>query len=128
MKFVALLKDSLSLDIPSFLAAIKLIFTTTLASDRGLRDCIVPPLFENMRELRDTKEFVELVKSGLGDGDFAMEFIDAWSGLPGCDMRCVNCEYTWYGQRYHCPSCGGTGVEANGYEWIGCVRSRSMSI
>ena len=67
--------------IPSFIAAIEVIYSTTLGSDRGLRDCIRTKLLEFRQVLRDSDDFMALILSGLGDGEFAVEVIDVWGGL-----------------------------------------------
>lgn len=43
---VGLLKDVRDADIPDFIAAIEVVCTSTLGSDRGLRDFIKPKLIE----------------------------------------------------------------------------------
>ena len=67
--------------LPSFIAAVEVIYSTTLSSDRGLRDCIEPTLANYCQELRDSDEFMALIRSGLGDGDFAVEVMDIWSDM-----------------------------------------------
>lgn len=80
-KFASALKNTKVSDIPSFITAIEIIYTSTLGSDRGLRDCILPKMKEFRQQLRDNDEFMALTLSGFGDGEFAIEVIDAWSGL-----------------------------------------------
>lgn len=79
--FATAITGTTAADIPSFIEAIRVIYTSTLGSDRGLRDCILPKLQELKQQLRDSNEFMDLMLSGLGDGEFEVEVIDAWCGL-----------------------------------------------
>lgn len=80
-KFADALRGTKVSDIPSFITAIEIVYTSTLGSDRGLRDCILPKMREFRQQLRDSDEFMGLIVSGIGDGEFAVEVIDAWAGL-----------------------------------------------
>lgn len=96
-KFAAVLedvKDVAGLDIPAFAAAIDIIYTSTLASDRGLRDAIVPTLRQFKRELRNSDDFTGLIAAGLGEGDFALDVIDAWTKFESqrkVTWQCTHC-------------------------------------
>lgn len=79
--FATAITDTKAADIPSFIEAVRVIYTSTLGSDQGLRDCILPKLKQLKQQLRDSTEFMNLVLSGLGDGELEVEVIDAWSGL-----------------------------------------------
>ncbi|KAL9137821.1 MAG: hypothetical protein Q9175_000955 [Cornicularia normoerica] len=79
--FAMNIRDIKAADVPSFIAAIEVVYTSTLGSDRGLRDCILPKLKNSKQQLRDSDEFMTLILSGLCDGEFAVEVIDAWAGL-----------------------------------------------
>lgn len=81
-KICSALKGDWGLDISDFVAAIKLIYTINLASDRGLRDCIQDTLLKYVPLLRESKDFVKLIKSGRGDGDVAIDVIIMVIGLP----------------------------------------------
>lgn len=80
-KFAKAIGNTKVADIPSFIVAVEIIYTTTLGSDRGLRDLVIPKLKEFRQQLRDSDEFMALMLSGLGDGEFVVEVIDAWAGL-----------------------------------------------
>ena len=85
-KFSLALKEIRAADIPDFIAAIEVVYTSTLGSDRGLRDIIKPKLIEFKQKLRDSDQFMALFVSGLGEGEFAVEVLDAWTGLS--QTRC----------------------------------------
>ena len=80
-KFSLALTNTKTADIPSFISAIEVVYTSTLGLDRGLRDCIKPKLSEFKHQLRDDTEFMALFVSGLGDGEFSIEVLDAFAGL-----------------------------------------------
>ena len=80
-KFLLALENKGATALPSFIAAIKVIYTTTLGSDRGLRDSIKPTLLSYRQQLRDSDDFMAMILSGLGDGEFAVDVIDVWCGL-----------------------------------------------
>lgn len=92
--------------------AINIIYNTTLSSDRGLRDCILPILIKHKFALRRNGEFMGLFKSGLADGDFAEDVMDAWIGADpdqACTGRpwyCRICPPQGAGIEGRCPSCG----------------------
>lgn len=79
--FAMNIREIKAADVSSFIAAIEVVYTSTLGSDRGLRDCILPKLNKFKQQLRDSDEFMTLILSGLCDGEFAVEVIDAWAGL-----------------------------------------------
>lgn len=80
-KFSLALKDIRDADIPDFIAAIEVVCTSTLGSDRGLRDFIKPKLIEFRQQLRDSDHLMALFVSDLGEGEFAVRVLDAWTGL-----------------------------------------------
>lgn len=80
-QFVTAIEDTTSADISTSIAAVEVVYTSTLASDRGLRDCIIPELKEIKQQLRDSDDFIALIVSGLGDGEFGVEVIDAWADM-----------------------------------------------
>ncbi|MCJ1274140.1 hypothetical protein MMC21_001935 [Puttea exsequens] len=53
-KFSAALKDLKTLDIDVFVTAVKVIYTSTLRSDHGLRDSVKGTLVKFKQELRDS--------------------------------------------------------------------------
>lgn len=83
------------IDMPPFLKAVQSIYTTTLSSDRGLRDLLIPALKTHRHTLNKDDGFSDLIKSGLADGEFAADVIAALSQLldpkPGlvqfCDLH-----------------------------------------
>lgn len=79
--FATAITETRSADIDSFIAAIEVVYTSTLGSDRGLRDCLLPKLREFKQQLRDSDEFMALIIEGFGEGEFAVEVIDAWANL-----------------------------------------------
>ena len=66
-----------TIDAPNFVKALKVIYTTTLNSDRGLRDLVIPAIKRCRVDLRDNAEFMEMLGSGLDDGGFAADVFDA---------------------------------------------------
>lgn len=68
-------------DIVSFPEVIVTVYTTTLPSDRGLRDCLMPVLVKHKRELHGHEGFNSLIKDKLSDGEFALDVIHAWANL-----------------------------------------------
>ena len=80
MKFSAALLKYNSTMIQHLVKAIKVIYTTTLNSDRRLRQCLFPVLKTEGQSLRKDKQIEELLRSGFADGDFTMDMIDAQLG------------------------------------------------
>ncbi|KAI4266277.1 MAG: hypothetical protein L6R35_006966 [Caloplaca aegaea] len=54
---------------------IRTIYDNTMASDRPLRDRLVPVLIQHKKALRENEDFMDLVKT---HGDFAVNLVDAW--------------------------------------------------
>jgi hypothetical protein len=83
--------------IPQLVEAIKVVYTTTLSSDRGLRDMVVPVCKKNRDALRNNRDYMQLLKSGLGEGDFVTDVVDALMelGQPR-KYRCLTCEHDDY--------------------------------
>lgn len=98
-------------DIPQLLKAVRTIYTTTLGSDRGLRDLVVPVLKTHRNTLHKDDGFRDLIKSGLGDGDFAVDMIAALSQLLDPKPEIV----------YFCNSCSRHNPPSS--RWIMCSRS-----
>lgn len=82
---------------PRFLKAVKTIYTTTLSSDRRLRDLLIPVLQQHRNALNRDAGFLDLIKSGFADGDFALDCIAALSKLQEPKPERV----------YFCPDCNG---------------------
>ena len=99
------------LDIPQFLKAVRTIYTTTLSSDRGLRDILVPVLDNHRKALNNDDGFLDLLRSGLGDGDFAVDVVAVLVKFleprPELVYLCADCSY----QASHSS------------RWISCKRS-----
>ena len=68
---------SASFDAPLFVKALRVIYTTTLSSDWGLRDLVIPAIKRFRVDLREDSDFVEMLSSGWGDGEFALDVFDA---------------------------------------------------
>ncbi len=58
---------------PTLLHVIKSVYTTTPSHDRELRDCVLPKLLEYRRVLADCDAYIDLIKKGLADGEFAAD-------------------------------------------------------
>ena len=87
---------------PSLLKAIRIIYRTTLPSDKKLRAMLVPVLVKYKYSFRNDEDFMALVRSDFADGDFTVDVLDAWTanGLfvpntsppPGCSIKhCFFC-------------------------------------
>ena len=66
------------LDIVSFREAIEIVYSTTPASDRGLRDCLTHALLLDRQKAHELEDFNSLIRGELADGDFATDLINAW--------------------------------------------------
>ena len=107
-------KGVASLDIPTFTTAIDVIYTTTLASDRGLRDAIIPIMTAFKTQLRASDDFMALIRGTLADGDFAVDVIDAWAGMGDAakanavssNRSCRICGRSVSGMLKYCEFCG----------------------
>ena len=77
VNFRAQLKEPM--DTPRFRKAVQTIYTTTLSSDRGLRDLLVPVLRKHGHTLSKDDGYLNLIKSGFADGDFVADVIAALS-------------------------------------------------
>ena len=62
---------------PMFVKALRVIYTTTLSSDRGLRDLVIPAIKHHRVNLGNNADFMEMLSSGLDDGGFAADVFDA---------------------------------------------------
>ena len=109
-KFATILrevKNIQAVDICTFVAAISIIYNSTLSSDRGLRDAILPTLIRFKDQLRASEDFVALVMNGLGEGEFAMDLIDAWANVgtfPRRIWRCSSCDKSGQGVPTRCTN------------------------
>lgn len=66
---------------PGFRKAVRTIYTTTLSSDRGLRELLVPVVKRHRKALVRDAAFLDLIKSGFADGGFAEDVIVALAQL-----------------------------------------------
>lgn len=107
----ALTKFTMSMT-TALVQSINVIYNTTLSSDRGLRECVFPILAKHKFALRRNGEFMGLFKSGLADGGFAEDVMDAWMGTDSdqtCTGRrwyCRTCPRQGVGNESRCPGCG----------------------
>lgn len=96
------LEDGLQFEISDFVKAIKVIYSTTLKSDRALGDLVIPVIKKCRIALRNDSDFVEILRSGLGDGEFAMDVFDALSELAQPKTyQCDRCDVTTFPERIH---------------------------
>ena len=81
--------------ISDLVKALRVIYTNTLSSDRGLRDLVIPAFKRYRIILREDPDFVEMLSSGWGDGEFAMDVFDALLELSQPKKyRCDRCDLT----------------------------------
>ena len=64
-------------EVDAVLKAIRIIYTTTPSSDRGMRLTITAFLAKPGREFCRNQDFITLIKSGLDDGQIAFDVIGA---------------------------------------------------
>lgn len=84
------------------------IYTSTLSSDRGLRDLLSLVLERDAESLRVDEGFLDLLKSGLADGDFAADVFVVMARLikPKPMYECRDCNYLESENRYlYCRYC-----------------------
>ena len=102
--------DSLAFDPPMFVKALRVIYTTTLSSDRGLRDLVIPAIKHHRVKLRNNADFMEMLGSGLDDGGFAADVFDALLELvQPKTYQCTRCPVVTFPERFkeevHCWQC-----------------------
>ena len=95
---------------PALVNALRVIYTTTLSSDRGLRDLVVPAIKQCRVDLRNNDEFMNMLGSGLDDGGFAADVFDALLELAEPKTyECHDCEGDTFPERFteelHCWKC-----------------------
>ena len=81
---------------PELVEALRVIYTTTLSSDRGLRDLVLPAIGHCRVDLRNDPEFMKLLSSGLDDGGFATDVFDAlleFGGAEDLSVHPMSCCY-----------------------------------
>ena len=87
---------------PIFVKALGVIYTTTLPSDRGLRDLVIPVIKKHRIDLRNDSDFVELLTSGVGDGELATDVFDALLELvQPKSCLCIHCDIATFSARLH---------------------------
>ena len=79
-------------DLSDVLEAVEMGYTLTPSSDRGARDAIMKSLGPHYSRLIKNEEFQEFHKSGLADGEFALDLLKTWMKHPIPGKRvCDNC-------------------------------------
>lgn len=106
--------DPDELPIPGLILAIKLIYTSTPNSDRGLRDLLTPVLIDHRVALRKDSGYMALIKSGFADGEFAADVVDA---LTKC-----NVERRTFLEQSYCLDCFTEDVGDDEHDEICCQR------
>ena len=76
-KFARAMKDYDWADPADFLSATEVTYSTTLSSDKGLRDLIMSAIKEKQQQLRGNEGYRTLIKTKLANGDFALDVVDA---------------------------------------------------
>ncbi|PLN76859.1 BTB/POZ domain protein [Aspergillus taichungensis] len=104
-KFAVALKNCWEMD--DFPVAIARAYSTTVASDRGLRDLIVDTCLEHISELLENDDFKQVLRETL---DFAADLVHKqYYNSSITTYRCPNCTHEWgmksSGAIYFCPSC-----------------------
>ena len=66
-------------EVVSFTKALRTIYTSTPASDRGLRDVAKAHLTAHKKSLRNHKGFMDLIEKNFADGRLVMDVLDAWT-------------------------------------------------
>lgn len=121
IKFKAVVKAFDPSMTPTLVEAIKIIYTTTLPSDKGLRNCLTAVYKSHKIALRKDDGFMELFGSGLDDGGLAVDVLDAWADFgsdavpaitaaPARTWKCIACaeENLFHGgPRLLCLGCNG---------------------
>ena len=96
----------------SFLLALSIVWTTTLPSDRGLRDLFLPIITKNKEILHEDEAFREMIRN---NGDMAVDvLLSVWANFPpnrvdrlycahyGCmELRNVQCSDCGWGARLY---------------------------
>lgn len=87
--------------------AINIIYTTTLSSDRGLRDVLAPALRRHKDLLLENEGYMELIASSLGEGGFTTDVVDALTQLSLSGHLCARCSNMSINPRNNpCEACG----------------------
>ena len=68
--------------IDGFLEILTIIYTSTPNSDRGLRDALVPFVKHQQPLLMEHEDFLDLMRSGFGDGELATDMFQAMVVKP----------------------------------------------
>lgn len=104
-KFTVALKNCWEMD--DFPVAIARVYSTTVASDRGLRDLLVDTCLEHIDRLLENDDFKQVLRETL---DFAADLVQYYrSSIP--TYRCPNqyCRHEWSikcsAKINHCPLC-----------------------
>ena len=86
---------------------LKVIYTTTLSSNRGLRDLVILAIKHCRVDLRNNADFMEMSGSGLDDGGFAADVFDALLEMAEPKTyECDDCHVVTFPERFteelHC--------------------------
>lgn len=92
--------------IPYFADAIRIVFTSTLPSDRGLCNTVIPTLIALLQELRDSEDFMSLI-TRMDDTEFYVELMDLWGNFGKHSARC---RYWGQGTPLTCNGCAAGGL------------------
>ena len=104
------LDEGLQDETSNFVKALKVIYSTTLSSDRGLRDLVIAAFKQDRLKLRKDPDFVEMLSSGWGDGEFALDVFDALLELSQPKTyHCDRCDLTTTtevdDEKFSCSKC-----------------------
>jgi rubrerythrin len=104
-KFRSAITTGWSMD--DFPLAISVVYESTPAEDRGLRDLAVEVSYKNVDHLLSRDDFSNLLRQ---TADFTADLIPFLISNPSQKYRCPNCDDTIKSDfskgRYYCPSCG----------------------
>jgi len=106
------MKDYDWADLADVLNATETTYSTTLSSDKGLRDLIMSAIKEKQQQLRGNEVYRTLIKTNLPDGDFALDIVDALTEQTPkqaaiVDAKCHYCNRlgSWGESRITCLVC-----------------------
>ena len=95
--------------IPYFADAIRIIFTSMLPSDQGLRNTVVPTLIALKQELRDSEDFMGLI-TGMDDTELYVELMDQWGNFGKHYFYYTHCRYWGRDMPLTCNGCAAGGL------------------
>ncbi len=102
----------------TFFGAVDAVYSATLPSDRGLRDCIALKMRKNWIELRGKDAFMEVVKC---NGDIAIDLVDTWAASNDEPVsKSVTEPMPRYQNLIGCPICNRR--QMTDMSWFGTLR------